>query len=35
MGTGKKEALPKYVVKKKDLHDDGTEVVVLGLATGE
>lgn len=35
MGAGKKEPLPKYVVKKKDLAQDGTEVVVLGLATGE
>ena len=35
MGAGKKEALPKYVVKKKELKEDGTEVVVLDLATGE
>ena len=35
MGAGKKEPLPKYVVKKKDLLQDGTEVVILELATGE
>jgi L-ascorbate metabolism protein UlaG (beta-lactamase superfamily) len=35
MGIGKKEALPKYVVKKKDLPENGMDVVVLDLATGE
>ena len=35
MGASKTEAIPKYVVKKKDLKEDGTEVVVLSLATGE
>ncbi|MDP3963389.1 MAG: MBL fold metallo-hydrolase [bacterium] len=35
MGSGKKEALPKYVIKKKDLLQEGTDVVVLDLATGE
>ncbi|MDO8557867.1 MAG: MBL fold metallo-hydrolase [bacterium] len=35
MGAAKKEALPKYMVKKKDLPPEGTEVVVLELATGE
>jgi L-ascorbate metabolism protein UlaG (beta-lactamase superfamily) len=35
IGSGKKEVLPKYVVKKKDIPEEGTEVVVLDLATGE
>lgn len=35
MGAGKVEPLPKYVVKKKDIAEAGTEVVVLDLATGE
>ena len=35
MGVAKKEAIAKYVIKKKELPPDGTEVVVLELATGE
>lgn len=35
MGASKKEPMAKYAVKKKDLAKDGTEVVLLGLATAE
>jgi len=35
MGAAKKDALPKYVIKKKELAAEGTEVVILDLATGE
>jgi L-ascorbate metabolism protein UlaG (beta-lactamase superfamily) len=35
MGAGKKEHLPKLVVRKKDLPAEGMDVIVLDLATGE
>ena len=35
MGVEKKTPLPKYVIKKKELPPEGTEVVILESATGE